>query len=168
MKATVPKRDKPRIVYALGIFLILEAFILLILGLNLMTHNWDFLQSWQVFWSALQRAFQLAAGTPQSVESTETLIYDVAAAAVLSVTAAASLLSGILFFREGAFTWILSMLVQIMTLGTGIALYWIYKPLQVYGLMAVGIFMVFYLNDGDVRVWFLQPQGGEEVGFGES
>ncbi len=167
MEGSPPKREKPRIVYVLGIFLILEAFLLLFLGLNLMTQNWNFLQSWQVFWEALQQAFRLATMTPQSVETRETFFYDVVAAAVLSFTAAVSLFAGLLFFREGAFIWVLSMLVQILTLTMGMTLYWIYKPVQVYALMAVGIFMVFYLNNGDVRVWFLQPTEEEEADHGE-
>jgi hypothetical protein len=158
------RQKKPRLVPLLGIFLLLEAVVLVIIGLNLFTDDFAFLGSWNTFTAALREAFQLVTGTPGDIESSETLLYDVIAAVILVITAGASLIAGGLFFRASAFAWILSLLVQISTLILGIALYWIYKPNQVYALLVVGALMVFYLNNTDVREWFLYPESPAEEG----
>ncbi len=158
MAKTETKRIKPRLVKILAVFLFLETPILLALGLNLFTENWAFLRSWTVLMDDVAQAFRLVTSTPGSVEMGETLFYGVIAAVVLTFAAAGSLLSGFLFLRSGAFAWILSLMVQIVSLLTGLILYFLYEPVQSYALMIVGVFMVLYLNYNDVRIWFLQSE----------
>jgi hypothetical protein len=152
---TEQKREKPRLIGILTVLLILQAPIILFLGLNLLTRHWTFLISWDVFWSDIQEAFELVLHTPGIMEGDEVLLYSVTAFAVLVVSAGTALCSGLIFNRGGVFPWILSLITQIGILVTGIVLYFIYKPSLAYWLIAMGILMVLYLNYGDVREWFL-------------
>jgi hypothetical protein len=153
---TDPKREQPRLINLLAILLILQAPVIIFLGLNLVTDHWAFLLSWSVFWEDVQEAFSLVINTPGQLVVDETLFYSVIAFAVLSVSGAGALFAGLTFKRGGAFVWMMSLAAQIGTLLTGIGLYMIYSPVQAYWLIAIGILMVLYLNYGDVRQWFLQ------------
>ncbi len=157
-------QEKPRLIGILTALLILQAPLILFLGLNLVTQHWTFLISWDVFWSDMQEALSLVTNTPGVVEGDEVLLYSVIAFAVLTFSAAVVLLAGLLFARRGVFPWILSLIGQIGTLVTGIGLYFVYKPSQSYWLMGVGILMVLYLNYGDVRTWFIHSTEGGESG----
>jgi len=153
---TEQKKEQPRLINLLAIFLILQGPVIIFLGLNLVTDHWAFLLSWSVFRVDFQKAFSLVINTPDQLVVDETLFYSIIAFAVLSVSAAAALLAGLTFKRGGAFVWMMSLAAQIGTLLSGIGLYMIYSPVQSYWLIAIGILMVLYLNYGDVRQWFLQ------------
>lgn len=147
--------QKPRMIGFLTVLLFLEVPLILLLGLNLMTDHWTFLTSWSVFWADMQEAFNQVLNTPGRIEGGETLFYNVVAFGILAFGAASAFLAGVLFNRGGVLPWILSLIAQIAVLIAGIGLYWIHAPSQSYWLMAVGILMVLYLNNGDARQWFL-------------
>lgn len=151
------RQARPRLITLLTIFLLLQTPLMIFLGLNLLTDHWSFLGSWPEFWGALQGAFSLFLHTPGEFIGEEALFYEVVAFAVLIISAAVSLFAGLTFSRGRAVTWILSLIPQIGALLCGIALYFISRPPQAYWLLVVGIIMVLYLNYGDVRQWFLQP-----------
>ena len=44
---------------------------------------------------------------------------------------------------------------------TGIGLYFVHKPNPSYWLIGIGILMVLYLNNADVRQWFLKTWEAE-------
>ena len=157
---TDQKQERPRLITLLTILLLLQALLLLFLGLNLMADHWTFLLSWNVFMRELGDDFQLVLNTPGEIARDEILFYNSVAFVILVIAASVSLIAGITFNRGGAMTWILSQIAQIATLVTGIGLYLIHRPSQAYWLMAIGVLMVLYLNYGDVRQWFLQ---GKEI-----
>lgn len=156
---------KPRMIGLLTVFLLLEGPLILLLGLNLLTDHWTFLTSWSVFRSDLREAFNLVLNTPGKIEGGEMLFYSVVAFGVLAFGAAVAFLAGVFFNRGSALLWILSLVAQIAVLLAGIGLYWIQAPSQSYWLMAVGIIMVLYLNNGDVRQWFLHTDREERGKF---
>lgn len=151
------KQARPRLITLLTILLFLQTPLMIFLGLNLLTDHWSFLGSWPVFWDELQGAFSLFLHTPGELVGEEVLFYEVVAFAVLVISAAVSLVASLTFPRGRALAWILSLIPQIGALLCGIALYFISRPPQAYWLLVVGIIMVLYLNYGDVRQWFLQP-----------
>ncbi len=153
---------KPVLVNRLAVLLMIQAALLLVIGLSLMTHNLTFLRSWSVFVEAFQTAWHFLIGTPEVVELQETLLYDAVAFIGLILTALLSLLTGIVFFRARAFAWVLSQVDQILTLIIALAIYLIYGQVQAYFLMVIGIFMVVFLNNADIRVWFLEQQNDAE------
>lgn len=153
---TEQKKEQPRLINLLATFLILQAPVVLFLGLNLVTDHWAFLLSWSVFWEDVQKAFSQVIRTPGQLVADETLFYSLVAFVVLTISAAAAFFSGLTFKRGGAFVWVLSLTAQIGTLLAGIGLYMIYSPIQAYWLIGIGVLMVLYLNYGDVRQWFLQ------------
>ena len=152
------KQARPRIIYLLTLFLLLQAPLMIFLGLNLLTDHWSFLGSWSEFWNELEAAFFLVNITPAKYINEGALFYEVLAFAVLVLSAVASLIAGLTFSQGKALTWILSLIAQIGALMCGIALYLISRPPQAYWLLVGGIIMVMYLNYGDVRQWFLQPE----------
>jgi hypothetical protein len=158
------KQLQPRLITILTVLLILQAPILIFLGLNILTNRWSFLTSWPRFWAELQEAFSLVLQTPGEYTSDEILFYDVILFAVLEVSAAVSLLAGLTFYRGKAVTWMLGLVAQIGTLAVGLSLFFIHQPPQAYWLMVLGIIMVMYLNYGEVRQWFLQPDEDSEEG----
>ena len=158
------KQTHPRLIEILSIFLILQAPLILFLGINLITQNWTFLLSWSVFFKDLQQAFLLLMRTPEFVEGDEILFYHLLAYFFLLIGALMALIAGVTFNRGRPFSWVMSLLAQITILLTGIGLYFFDRPSQSYWLMAVGILMVLYLNYGDVRQWFLKSGSVSEVG----
>lgn len=152
------KQARPRLITLLTIFLLLQTPLMIFLGLNLLTDHWSFLGSWPVFWRELEAAFLLVINSPGEFLGEEVLFYEVVAFAALVISAAASLVAGLTFPQGKAVTWILSLIAQIGALLCGIALYLISRPPQAYWLLVLGIIMVMYLNYGDVRQWFLQPE----------
>ena len=153
-----PKKEKPRLIRILTIFLILQAPVVALLGLNLVTDHWSFLFSWSVFWEDIQEAFSLVITTPGELNVDEILFYSVVAFTVLLVSAGTALFAGLSFNNGQAFTWVMSLVAQIGTLVAGIGLYIIYQPSQATWLIAIGVLMVLYLNYGEVRQWFLQAE----------
>lgn len=158
------KQLRPRLIPILTVLLVVQAPILIFLGLNLLTNRWSFLTSWPLFWSEFQAAFELVLQTPGEHARDEILFYDVLIFAVLEVSAAVSLLAGLTFYRGKAITWMLGLMAQIGTLLSGLVLYFLNRPPQAYWLMVLGISMVMYLNYGDVRQWFLQSENDLEEG----
>lgn len=156
------KQRRPRLISILTIFLLLQAPVLVFLGLNLLTDRWSFLTSWPVFWGELQSAFKLVVETPGEIARDEVLIYDLVAFLILVSSAGVSLVAGLTFPRGKAVAWILGLIAQIGTLGSGIGLYFIHRPSQAYWLLGVGVIMVLYLNYHNVRQWFLQPEDDQE------
>ncbi|MFU8826124.1 MAG: hypothetical protein ACNA70_01385 [Brevefilum sp.] len=130
----------------------------------MITDRWAFLTSWDRFWVEFQAAFALVLKTEGATTHEEILVYDVIAFAILAVSAGMALVAGVTFFRGKAITWILGLIAQIGTLVSALSLYFIHQPSQAYWLLAVGIIMVLYLNYGDVRQWFLQPEENETEG----
>lgn len=151
------KQARPRIIYLLMIFLLLQTPLMIILGLNILTDHWSFLGSWSVFWTEFEQAFILVIQTPGEFSNGEALFFEVIVFAILVLAASISLLAGLTFSKGKAVTWIMSLMAQIGALSCGIALYLISQPPQAYWLLAGGIIMVMYLNYSDVRQWFLQP-----------
>jgi len=149
---------RPRLITFLMVLLLLQAPLLLFLGLNLLTKHWDFLLSWSVFWTDLKESISLVQTTPGILVEDEILFYDLLAYAILLFGAVGSFVAGLAFHRGKPFVWMMSLLAQIVTLGCGIGLYFIHAPTQAYWLMAYGILMVLYLNYSDVRQWFLQSK----------
>jgi hypothetical protein len=161
------KHVQPRLITFLTILLLLQAPVILLLGLNLLTQHWSFLTSWSILQSDIQTAFSLVVRTPGQITANGAMFYDVFAFVILVIAAVTSLIAGILFSGGKAFTWILSLIVQIGTLISGIGLFVIHRPPQAYWLMLIGIIMVLYLNYEDVRDWFLQSQtSAEEQTYG--
>jgi len=152
------KQARPRIIYILSLFLLLQAPLMVFLGLNLLTDHWSFLGSWSEFWKELEAAYFLVIQTPGEFTNGEALFYEVFAFAIIVLSAAASLIAGLTFTQGRAVSWILSLITQIGALLCGIALYLISRPPQAYWLLVGGIIMVIYLNFSDVRQWFLQPE----------
>ncbi len=152
---------RPRLTALLTILLLLQAPLLVFLGMNLLTNQWAFLTSWPSFWAEFEAAFTLVQSSGQ-ITMDEVLFYDVIAFAVLVFSAALALIAGATFHRGVAITWVLGMLAQIGTLVSGLGLYFIHKPSQVYWLLVMGVVMVLYLNYGDVIQWFLQPNTRSE------
>ncbi len=152
------KQTRPRIINLLTLFLLIQTPLTLFLGLNLITNHWSFLGSWSVFSRELEAAFILVLQTPGEYVNGEALFFEVLAFAVLVISAGTSLIAGLTFPHGKAVTWILSLIAQICVLSCGIALYLISRPPQAYWLLVGGIIMVMYLNYGDVRQWFLQPE----------
>lgn len=160
------KHERPRLITILSVFLILQAPLIIFLGLNVLTDHWTFLYSWPDFWQAFQEAFSLVLQTPGEVATDEILFYNVLAFAVLTASAILALIAGLTFNRGGALAWIISLLAQIGTLLVGIGLYLLHRPYQTYWLLAIGVLMVLYLNYGDVRLWFLQSElADQEVAY---
>ena len=158
------KQVRPRLIAILTVLLLLQAPLLIFLGLNLLTDRWSFLTSWPRFWTELQAAFSLVLQTPGEYARDEVLFYDVLAFAILVISAGLSLIAGLTFNRGKAVTWMMGLLAQIGTLLSGLGLYFIHRPSQAYWLLLMGVIMVMYLNYGDIRQWFLQPEEGEEEG----
>lgn len=156
------KQRRPRLISILTIFLLLQALLLIFLGLNLLTDRWSFLTSWPLFWAELKAAFSMVVETPGELTWDEVLIYDLIAFFILVSAAGVSLLAGITFPRGKALAWIFALLTQIGTLISGIGLYFIHRPPQAYWLLGVGVIMVLYLNYKNVRQWFLQPEEDQE------
>jgi hypothetical protein len=156
------KQRRPRLISILTIFLLLQAPLLIFLGLNLLTDRWSFLTSWPLFWSELKEAFSLVVETPGELTQDEVMIYDLVAFFVLVSAASVSLVAGLTFPKGKAVAWIFGLLAQIGTLISGIGLYLIYRPPQAYWLLGVGVIMVLYLNYKNVRQWFLQPEEDQE------
>lgn len=160
----MPKENqrRPRLISILTIFLLLQAPLLIFLGLNLLTDRWSFLTSWPLFWAELKAAISMVVETPGELAQDEVLIYDLVAFFVLVSAAIMSLVAGLTFPRGKAVAWIFGLLVQIGTLISGIMLYFIHRPPQAYWLLGVGVIMVLYLNYKNVRQWFLQPDEDQE------
>lgn len=158
------KRVRPRLNAILTVLLLLQAPLMLFLGLNLLTDRWAFLSSWSIFWAELQAAVLLAINRPWEFVEDKVLLYYVIAFAVLVLASAAALVAGVTFYRGKAVTWILSLVAQIGALISGLGLYFISRPPQSYWLLLVGIIMVLYLNYGEVRHWFLQSDEEAEEG----
>lgn len=160
------KQLRPRLISILTVLLILQTPILIFLGLNLLTDRWSFLTSWARFWNELQAALSLVLQKPGEHASEEILFYNVLIFLALAVSAAVSLLAGLTFHRGKQISWILGLIAQIGTLATGLILYFIQQPVQAYWLLVLGIIMVMYLNYGEVRQWFLQPEDEfEEIDY---
>lgn len=160
----VKEQERPRLIAILSVLLLLQAPLILFLGLNLLTNHWTFLISWSVFWDDVREAFALMLETPGTTLAQEIPIFDLVGFAILLFSAAVSIIAGLTFRKGAAFSWVLSLIAQIGTLVTGIGLYLIHKPSQGYWLMGIGLLMVVYLNYANVRRWFLQsrviPEGG--------
>jgi hypothetical protein len=159
------KQRRPRLISLLTVFLLLQAPVLIFLGLNLLTDRWSFLSSWPVFWAELQAAFKLVVETPGQLAQDEMLIYDLVAFLVLVSAASMSLLAGLIFPQGRAAAWIFGLLAQIGTLTSGFVLYFIYRPPHAFWLLAMGVIMVLYLNYKNVRQWFLQPEEDNELNY---
>ena len=83
-------QERPRLIIFLMVLLMLQAPLLLILGLNLLTKHWDFLLSWSVFWTDLQESISLVQTTPGILVDDEILFYDLLAYAFMLFGAAVS------------------------------------------------------------------------------
>ena len=149
------KSQRPRLITMLTFFLFLQIPVIIFLGLNLLTQNWKFLVSLSVLWEDIRAAFRLALETPGKMVDDEILFFNLLGFFILLLGSGAALLAGVSFHRGRPMAWILSLFAQIATLLTGIALYFVHQPSQSYGLIAVGILMVLFLNNVDVRQWFL-------------
>lgn len=152
------KIKRPRLITFLSVLLIVQAPFVLFIALNLLTDRWTFLLSWPVFWVDVQEAFSMVRHTPGLVEGEEILFYNVIAFGLLSGAAGFALFSGLTFHSGSVFSWLFSLIAQMITLLTGIGLYFIYRPTQAYWLIAVSILLVLYLNYGEVRQWFLRSE----------
>lgn len=153
-----PKQERPHLIPLLTLLLLIQVPVLLLLGLNLLTDQWTFLFSWRVFSREVSEAFNLMLIHPGEPIEDALLFYNLVAFGVLDLAAACALVSGILLHRGGVFSWIMGLAAQIVTLGIAIFLYLVYQPSQAFWLMAIGIMMVLYLNDGSVRQWLLQSE----------
>lgn len=160
---TDKKPQRPRLISLLTIFLFFQVPAVIFLGLNLLTHHWTFLTSVSVLWEDVNEAFRLVMETPGKIVGDEILFYNLLGFFLLLLGSSAALFSGLTFHRGRPMAWIMSLFAQIATLMTGIGLYFVYHPNQSYWLIAIGILMVLYLNNADVRQWFLQSWGEEEV-----
>lgn len=156
------KQRRPRLIFILTILLMLQAPLLIFLGLNLLTDHWSFLTSWPLFLTQLKAAFLMVVETPGELAQNNVAIYNMIAFFILESSAAISLLAGLSFPRGKATAWILGLMAQIGTLISGIGLYFVRRPPQAYWLLVVGVVMVLYLNYKDVRQWFLQPEEDQE------
>ncbi len=154
-------QSRPRLTALLTVLLLMQAPLLVFLGLNLLTNQWTFLTSWSSFWAEFEAAFTLVQ-SPGQIAADDVLFYDVIAFAVLASSAAMVLIAGVTFHRGVAISWVLGLLAQIGTLVSGLGLYFIHKPPQAYWLLVMGVVMVLYLNYGDVSQWFLQPAASAE------
>lgn len=155
------KVNRPNLITILTILLLLQAPLVLFLGLNLVTNHWTFLISWPVFIEDLLESYGLFLHTPLQIEGGEAIFFKVLALAILVVGAVSAVVAAILFQRGGALAWILSLFAQIAILTTGIGLFFLKNLTQAPWLMAVGILMVLYLNYGEVREWFLRADPDE-------
>lgn len=153
---TLTKSQKPRLITPLTILLFLQIPILILLGLNLLTEHWTFLASPSIFWADIQAAFQLVLQTPGRLVEDEILFFNLMGFFILLLGSIAAFFAGLTFHRGRPTAWILSLIAQNATLLTGIGLYFVHQPSQSYWLIALGILMVLYLNNADVRFWFLQ------------
>jgi hypothetical protein len=150
------KQVKPRLVSSLTVLLILQAPLLIFLGLNLLTARWEFLMSWQQFWAELKDAYFLIIDTPGVFARDEVLFYDALAFATLLLSAGLALVAGLTFYRGRSVTLMIGLMAQIGTLISGLGLYFLQRPPQAYWLLAMGIIMVLYLNYREVYQWFLK------------
>ena len=158
---TSPKKSqKPRMIALLTVLLLCQIPVIIFLGLNLITHHWTFLVSLPILWEDIQTAFDLALKTPGEVVEDEILLFNLIGFFVLLLGSGAALLAGLTFHRGRPMAWILSLIAQIATLLTAIGLYFVHEPNQSYWLIAFGVLMVLYLNNADVRQWFLQSREG--------
>lgn len=159
----VKEQERPRLIPILSVLLLIQAPLILFLGLNLLTNHWTFLISWSVFWEDVREAFALMLDTPGVTVINEVPLFDLVGFGILVFSALMLIVAGMTFRRGAAFSWVLSLIAQIGTLVTGIGLYFIHTPSQAYWLMGIGILMVIYLNYAHVRRWFLQsiedPEG---------
>ena len=158
--ASPKKTQRPRLITMLTLFLFLQIPVIIFLGLNLLTQHWGFLVSLSVLWKDIQDAFRLALETPGEVVADEILFFNLLGFFILLLGSGSALIAGVTFHRGRPLAWILSLFAQIATLLAGIGLYFVHQPSQSYGLMAIGILMVVYLNNVDVRQWFLQTWEG--------
>ncbi|MFW5714724.1 MAG: hypothetical protein ACOCYU_08635 [Brevefilum sp.] len=158
-----PKSQKPRLIKLLTVFLLLQVPGLIFIGLNLLTQHWTFLLDFSVLWEDIREAFQLALATPGDVVGDEILLFSLIGFFVLLLGAGAALYAALTFRRGRPMAWIMSLVAQNAVLVTGIGLYFVYQPNQSYWLIAIGIFMVLYLNNAEVRQWFLRSWAGEEL-----
>jgi hypothetical protein len=155
------KTHKPRMIILVTVLLFIQIPVNIFLGLNLITHHWSFLFSLPIFWEDLQTSIQLALQTPGEVVEDEILLFNLIGFIFLILGSAAALLAGLTFHRGRPMAWILSLIAQIATLLTAIGLYFVHEPTQSYWLIAIGVLMVLYLNNADVRQWFFRSREGE-------
>jgi len=162
------RKQRPRLIALLTVFLLLQSPALIFIGLNLLTQNWTFLTSLSVFSADFRSAFRLGLETAEELVRDEVLIHNVMGFFVLLMGSGSALFAGLSFPRGRPMAWIMSLVTQIAVLVTGIGLYFVYQPNQSYWLILIGILMVLYLNYGDVRQWFLQSWGGESLSADQS
>jgi hypothetical protein len=74
-----------------------------------------------------------------------------------TLLAVLALVSAFGFFRLARSAWLSAVLVQGLTLGLALILYYGGRPAFVYGMMLYGIFMVLYLHQADVQAAFRPP-----------
>lgn len=148
-------RHRPRLITMLTVLLLLQGPLIIFIGLNLLNDHWTFLVSWAVLWEDIREAFSMMLKTPGILVSDEILFFNLLGFGLLFLGAAAAFIAAITFQRGRPAAWVMSLFAQIATLVSGIGLFFVHQPGQSYGLIAVGIFMVLYLNNGDVRQWFI-------------
>jgi hypothetical protein len=128
----------------IALLLILQAIGLGYLGLNNLA---------QQFWPLAEGQLNLDRLATLSMAQTEALETAVLLSppALLAVVA----VSPFLFLRQMG--WLMAMMVQALTLGAGLTLYFRDGPLLIYPVMIYGILMVLYLNSYGVRLVFHTP-----------
>lgn len=74
--------------------------------------------------------------------------------AVLFFLTALALYAAFGFFRRWGIAWTVALMVQAGMLLTSAVLYFVNRPRHIFLMMAIGIFMVLYLNYADVHAYF--------------
>jgi hypothetical protein len=160
-RQTIPARSKrPIPITIIGLLLLIQAIFMFALGIYhfvILSFGPELLSGWlsgqplvngevltfnRLVTELFSRAYQ------QQVLSilTESL--------VLFLLTGLAILAGIGFFRMWRFAWLQAMAVQGSGLLLALVLYYIKKPRHIYLLMLSGIFMVVYLNYGDIKSHF--------------
>lgn len=157
------KQERPRLILIISTLLLLQAPIMIALGLNFFRENWSFLNSWAAFWEELQTTFLLVIQAFGDLSGDQFLLYDMVIFTILVISSGIALVAGLTFSRGKPIIWILSLGAQIGALICGIGLYLLYRHPLGYWLLLIGIIMVLYLNYSDVRHWFLQSETSAEA-----
>jgi len=156
-KKELPRIKRPRTITILSWLLMLEALVMLALGV----YHFSLSQGPQILTDWFSELIGGRSPTLQSFFSqlaekaaelgTETALFESAALFLLTIF---TLLTSYGFFRLWRIAWAQAIFVQGSSLLIALLLYFQSKPLHIYLLMLMGVFMTGYLNYANVQAFF--------------
>lgn len=152
----VPVQKRPRLATIAGLMMLGQSLVLLGFGIYhylILSMGPELLSLWwrrELFAGGrfrglavyLRELFAQAASMDELSILVESLL--------LMLLALLAIGAGFAFMAQRQRAWFVAMLIQTVVLGLGLTLYFVSKPLHVYVLFVVGIFMVIYLHYVDL------------------